>query len=142
MSVYNIFEISNGLIAMKHYQTQAALMKALAHPVRLAILDVLRRREACVCHLEAVLSQRQAYISQQLMQLREAGLIDSRKDGRMVYYWIADGRVYGLLDVLFGPTPAGEAHRVDGCTCPHCAVSISVDAIPVFSSKENSHAHR
>jgi DNA-binding transcriptional ArsR family regulator len=38
---------------MKHYQTQAALLKALAHPVRLAILDVLRRREACVCHLEA-----------------------------------------------------------------------------------------
>ncbi len=127
---------------MKHYQTQAALMKALAHPVRLAILDVLRRREACVCHLEATLGQRQAYISQQLMQLREAGLIDSRKDGRMVYYWISDGRVYGLLDVLCGPAPVGGSYRADGCPCPYCAASIDAETIPVFSNKENSHAQR
>jgi hypothetical protein len=74
------------------------------------------------------------------MQLREAGLIDCRKDGRMVYYWISDGRVHGLLDVLCGPAPAGEAYQVDSCTCPHCAVSIHAEAIPIFSSKENSHA--
>ena len=105
---------------MKPYETQAAVFKALAHPVRLAILDVLRRQEACVCHLEAAVKRRQAYISQQLIVLREAGLIDSRKDGRMAYYWIVDGRVHALLDTMLGPVPAGAGSRIEGCTCPHC----------------------
>ena len=58
---------------MSQYQLTATIMKALVHPVRLQILQVLRDGEACVCHLEAVLNQRQAYISQQLMRLRDAG---------------------------------------------------------------------
>ncbi|MEW6406696.1 MAG: permease [Chloroflexota bacterium] len=45
----------------------------LMHPARLGILDLLREGEACVCHMEAVFGYRQAYISQQLMVLRDAG---------------------------------------------------------------------
>jgi DNA-binding transcriptional ArsR family regulator len=123
-----------------HYQTQAALLKALAHPVRLAILDVLRRQEACVCHLEAALHRRQAYISQQLMQLREAGLIDSRKDGRLVYHWITDSRVVGLLDVMLGPLPENTSRRVDGCTCPRCTGMIEIDSITLVQ-EDLPHAH-
>jgi DNA-binding transcriptional ArsR family regulator len=60
-------------------QRQADLFRALMHPARLAILDLLRAGEACVCHLEAHLGYRQAYLSQQLAILRTAGLIrDSR----------------------------------------------------------------
>ncbi len=71
---------------MDAYQTQAQFFKILTHPTRLAILDVLRDGEQCVCHLEAVLALRQAYISQHLMVLRESGLVADRRDGWNIYY--------------------------------------------------------
>ena len=59
---------------MAPYKNAALRLKALAHPVRLQILDMLRADdEVCVCHMEAAFGKRQAYISQQLMVLREAG---------------------------------------------------------------------
>ena len=95
--------------------------KALAHPVRLKILDMLRQGEVCVCHMEAATDKRQAYVSQQLMILREAGLIDSRKEGRQVFYWIIDDTVHRLLEVVLGPVQHDRPEQFDGCTCPYCA---------------------
>ncbi len=80
------------------YRQQATFLKAVAHPVRLQILDMLRQGEVCVCHIERAIHQRQAYVSQQLMVLREAGLVESRKDGLQVYYWIDDPMVIDLLE--------------------------------------------
>ncbi len=68
------------------YENEAQVFYALAHPVRLEILELLRGGEACVCHIQAMLGQRQAYISQHLNVLRKAGLVSSRKDGQRVYY--------------------------------------------------------
>jgi ArsR family transcriptional regulator len=85
---------------MMRYTNQSLLLKALAHPTRLQILDMLRHGELCVCHIEATLCKRQAYISQQLMTLREAGLVDSRKEGLKVYYHIVDPRVEAVLEIL------------------------------------------
>ena len=108
---------------MTGYDRQAKLFKTLMHPGRLAILDVLRIEEACVCHLEAVLRQRQAYISQQLMVLREAGLIEDRREGWNVYYRVADPAVFTVIDAarfaLGEPGPASPA-VADGCDCPKC----------------------
>ena len=56
------------------YEKQAQVFRALAHPVRLRILDILSKQEACVCHLTAILGQRQPYVSQQLATLRESAL--------------------------------------------------------------------
>jgi ArsR family transcriptional regulator len=81
------------------YESQASLLKMLANPARLQILDILRDGEQCVCHLEAVLGLRQAYVSQQLMLLRKAGLVTDRKDGLRVYYRVQDPGIYGVLDV-------------------------------------------
>ena len=64
------------------YEAQAQWLKVLTHPARLAILNILRDGEHCVCHMEAHLGYRQAYISQQLMVLREAG-IDPGPAGRL-----------------------------------------------------------
>jgi ArsR family transcriptional regulator len=77
----------------------APLFKALAHPKRLAILEALRDGEHCVCELEEALNLRQAYVSQQLTTLREAGLVCYRKDGWNVIYRIAQPEVYTLLDM-------------------------------------------
>lgn len=108
---------------MTSYDELAVRFKALAHPVRLQILDMLRSGEACVCHMETALGKRQAYISQQLMVLRDAGLVDTRKDGLQVFYCLADDITETLLDALFGPVEEGQPTRLEGCTCPHCTVA-------------------
>lgn len=105
---------------MTAYDQFATRFKALAHPVRLQILDLLRGGDACVCHLETALGKRQAYISQQLMALREAGLVDFHKDGLQVFYRLTDRATEDLLRVAFGAVSAPRAHRLDGCPCPRC----------------------
>jgi len=102
------------------YSELADWFGALSHPVRLQILDMLRGGEVCVCHIEAALNKRQAYISQQLMELRQAGLVSSRKDGLQVYYRLADARIVDLLDLVRGPADARAV--IEGCPCPHCSV--------------------
>ena len=111
---------------MKESFVLEALFKALSHPVRLAILDILRDREACVCHLEAVLDQRQAYISQQLAVLREVGLIEIHRDGLNNFYYIAQPELFGMLDsarkMLGIEVPSRTATEpLEHCPCPHCA---------------------
>ena len=54
-----------------------------------------------MCHLEAVLGERQAYISQQLMAMRDVRVITSRREGRYVYYRLADARVLDLLHLAW-----------------------------------------
>lgn len=119
---------------MDAYDSQAELLKALAHPVRLQILEILRDGEQCVCHLEAVLGQRQSYISQHLMLLRKIGLVADRKDGLRVYYSVNDPSVYAVLDAARGLVSRqaqkqgrslnfalSSKTKPDNCTCPKCA---------------------
>lgn len=96
----------------------APLFKALAHPKRLAILQELRDGPRCVCEIEAALDLRQAYVSQQLTVLREAGLVCYRKDGWNVYYRIARPEVYTLLEVA---TVIHEGLGVCATTAPDAA---------------------
>ncbi len=118
------------------YGPQAQLFKVLTHPTRLAILDVLHSGEACVCHMEAALGHRQAYLSQQLMVLREAGLVDDRRDGWNVYYHVAKPDIWGVIDsarAMLGEKPRQAIPKViASCTCPHCtqdeAARLSVSA--------------
>lgn len=104
------------------YEAQAQLLKLLAHPARLAILALLRGGEHCVCHLESHLRLRQAYISQQLMLLREAGLIQDRRDGWNVFYRVTDPRVFVVLDAVgvARPVEDSDVARAVACPCPHC----------------------
>ena len=93
---------------MNSYQNQSEFLKALSHPTRLAILDILRAGEQCVCHMEATLGLRQAYISQQLMILKNAGLVESRRDGLNLYYRIIKPEIFEVLDtvsIVTGITP-------------------------------------
>lgn len=96
------------------------------HPVRIQILDILREGEACVCHIEAVLGLRQAYVSQQLAVLRKAGLIRDRREGPNIYYRIGHRDVCTILDVA--RTLVGETELVTPmtvcCSCPRCTTSI------------------
>jgi ArsR family transcriptional regulator len=111
-------------------ETIATLLRAISQPVRLEILLAIGTGEACVCHLEAAIGQRQAYISQQLMALREAGVVKSRREGRNVYYQIKNPQVLDLIQTAgeISGQENGE-HRIMGpenllgyCTCPKCTI--------------------
>ena len=66
---------------MRNYRKQAKILQAMSHPVRLQILEILARGPACVCDLMFQTRQRQAYISQHLMLLRQTGLVKSTRLG-------------------------------------------------------------
>ncbi len=105
---------------------EVALLKLLAHPARLAILDALRTGEECVCHLEALLGYRQAYLSQQLAVLREAGLVTDQRNGWNIYYQVANRQIYAVIDavrtVVHGkPAPISERRSSPRCPCPKCS---------------------
>jgi DNA-binding transcriptional ArsR family regulator len=109
---------------MSPYRQSTRLFKVLAHPTRLRLLGALRDREECVCHLTALLQARQAYVSQQLMFLRHAGLIDDRKDGSRVFYRVKDPRVFRVLDAVHALTgmedTVSNLQKPLGCSCPRC----------------------
>ncbi|MGE5250708.1 MAG: ArsR/SmtB family transcription factor [Bacteroidota bacterium] len=106
----------------------AAPLGAIASPQRLAILLAIGKGEACVCHLEAALGWRQAYISQHLMVLRKAGILQDRREGRYIFYRLANESVLDL--VLDAARMSGidalvvesfeDSERDGGCGCPHC----------------------
>lgn len=100
------------------------ILKALAHPARLAILEALREGEACVCHLERLFGWRQAYLSQQLMVLRAAGLLAVRREGWNAYYHVIRPEIYAVLDALRQIVPATESapysSPISSCPCPRC----------------------
>ncbi len=75
-------------VVMEPYQDITELFKVLIHPTRLAILEMLRTGEECVCHMTAMLGLRQAYVSQQLRVLREAGLVIDHRDGWNIFYHV------------------------------------------------------
>ena len=120
---------------MDGYALAGDILKACGHPVRLQILEVLLRDgEACVCHLEAHLGQRQAAISQHLARLRQAGLVTDRRDGWNVYYAVAEPSLASLLTaarVAAGAVASKSGKRLTfrpagvrsgkTCPCPHCA---------------------
>ena len=106
---------------MNGCEESARLFKTLMHPARLEILETLRDGEHCVCHLEAALGYRQAYISQHLSVLREAGLVHDRRDGWNVYYRVVQPQVFDVLDAAQAMT--GSKHtgrRAVACPCPQC----------------------
>ncbi|MCB2116109.1 MAG: winged helix-turn-helix transcriptional regulator [Rhodobacteraceae bacterium] len=79
----------------------AAFLKALAHEGRLMILCHLSTGEKSVTELEILLASRQAAVSQQLARLRLEGLVNARRDGKAIYYSLADGRAARVVGVLY-----------------------------------------
>ena len=73
--------------------------KALAHPLRIRIIDALREGEIGVNDLCARLGVEQSTVSQQLAQLRSRNIVMGRKEGQSVYYSIRDAAIFRLLDV-------------------------------------------
>ena len=107
----------------------AAPLQAIASPQRVAILLAIGTGEACVCHLEAALGWRQAYISQHLMALRKADILTDRREGRYVYYRLKDASLLDLITAsarLSGLSTEAVSTLVNtqtnpSCECPQCS---------------------
>lgn len=123
----NIFNYMN----MKSSPPESAIadyLKILGSPFRIQILYSIGYGEACVCHLEAVLKKRQAYISQHLMVLRDAGILETKREGKYIYYRVADQGVFELIlsaaEILNIPEKSlpeisGSEKHIQ-CDCPNC----------------------
>jgi ArsR family transcriptional regulator len=76
-------------------------LKALSHEGRLMILCHLVTGEKSVTELEELLSARQAAVSQQLSRLRLEGLVVPRREGKAIYYRLADDRPRRMLELVY-----------------------------------------
>jgi DNA-binding transcriptional ArsR family regulator len=79
-------------------QFSAEFFKALAHPLRIRILDALRDGEAGVNDLSARLDVEQSTLSQQLSVLRKSNIVVGRKEAQNVFYSVRDTAIFRLLD--------------------------------------------
>ncbi len=84
-------------MAETRYYYQAEMLKALAHPTRLQILELLKSGELCVCKIVPELKMEQSNVSRHLNILKKEGLVTSRKEGLKVFYRITDPRINDLL---------------------------------------------
>jgi len=103
------------------------LLSQIRQPARIQILLINGADETCVCHIEAILGLRQAAISQHLMALRKAGLLTTKRDGRHIYYRLANPEVIDLLHhagaLVSIPPDTLDRYSIKpypGCTCPQC----------------------
>ena len=79
-------------------QFTAEFFKALAHPLRIRILDALRAGEVGVNELSGRLKIEQSSLSQQLAVLRKSNIVTGRKEGLNVFYSVSDPAIFRLLD--------------------------------------------
>lgn len=78
------------------------VLHVLSNPDRLLLLCQLSQGEQSVSELEELLDIRQPTLSQQLGVLRNEGLVATRREGKFIYYTVADARVLAMLKTLYG----------------------------------------
>ncbi len=78
-------------------EVQAQMLRALAHPFRIRLLEVLSVDEECVCHLVALFDKPQPFISQHLAALKEAGLVKDRREGKWMHYRLNESDLFKRL---------------------------------------------
>jgi ArsR family transcriptional regulator len=87
----------NGKIA----EHVAEVLKAVAHPIRLQIVELLQAGEMCVGDIVEALGGKQAITSQQLNMMKDKGVLSRRRDGARVYYRIENKNVIKLLHCIY-----------------------------------------
>lgn len=74
------------MVNSNKYSQMAMVLKAMAHPSRLFILEMLKEKEHCVCELQELIHSDMSTVSKHLSVLRNAGIITSRKHNNQVFY--------------------------------------------------------
>ena len=86
---------------MDIYKIRAEVIKALAHPTRLRIVDFLMNNgETCVCDIATFVKASQPMVSKHVAQMRDAGVLESRKEGSMVFYRVSTPCIQNFFKCL------------------------------------------
>lgn len=85
---------------MRNAHQASHFLKALSHETRLLLLCLLAEGELSVTDLEHILSLRQATVSQQLARLRLDGLVSTRRDGKVIYYSVANEDIRRAVQLI------------------------------------------
>ncbi|MHB8993953.1 MAG: ArsR/SmtB family transcription factor [Armatimonadota bacterium] len=91
------------------YKHKAQIIKAMGHPSRLMMIDALAEGEKCVCELQQLVGSDMSTVSKHLSVLRNAGIVDDRKQGLQVYYSL---RCPCIIN-FFGCVEAVMDHRTE-----------------------------
>lgn len=101
------------------YKARARVMKALAHPTRLFVIEHLAAGERCVCELQAEIGADMSTVSKHLAQLRDAGLIRDERRGNQVFYSLRATcvpRLFACIDAL-READENATNAIGGGTC-------------------------
>ena len=91
-------DVRETLVSDRAAAAMAATFSVLGDPTRVRLLDALARRELCVCELAELVSSSESAVSHQLRLLRSLRLVTSRRDGRHIYYALADQHIVKLFE--------------------------------------------
>lgn len=86
------------MITMELYDKTAEYFKALSHPTRIKIIELLSRNEMCVCEMMAVLNLDQSHISRHLMVLRANGIVKDSREGTKIYYTLTNKDIVKIIE--------------------------------------------
>lgn len=103
-----------------HYEARAQILKALAHPSRLFMVDVLSRGERCVCELTELVGSDMSTVSKHLSVLKSAGIVADQKRGMQVYYTLKMPCVLRFFDCV-GEVIARSLHEQSELVALHGA---------------------
>jgi ArsR family transcriptional regulator len=81
-------------------ELKAEILKALAQPTRLKILELLRNGEKCICEIVPAINGEQSNISRHISLMQKSNLVTTRKDGVKVMVKVKDPKVFEILDSI------------------------------------------
>ncbi len=93
------------------YEARSEVLKAMAHPSRLKIMDALAKGERCVCELQEVVGSDLSTVSRHLALMKGAGILSARKEGANVYYKLRVPCVLGFFGCVEAVISADAKER-------------------------------
>lgn len=87
-------------LSQRRYELQAEWISALAHPIRVAIVDLLKDGEVCVCEIADRIGAERSNTSRHLAVMLRSGVLKTRKEGLQVYYSLRTRCVITFLDCV------------------------------------------
>ena len=99
-----------GYMKIEQAKAKADILKALANPIRLVVVDALRRGDLCVCDLNKLVGVRQPTLSRHLNQLKKAGIVTERRNGARVIHHLETPCILKAFDCAL-EVMKSHAHR-------------------------------
>lgn len=91
----------------KKLEKTAYVLKCVAHPVRISIIDLLEQEsQLSVSQLQEVLQIEQSLLSHHLTNMRDKGIVETRRQGKNVFYFLTDTSISLIIDCIKGCKPA------------------------------------